>query len=151
MPESGFRHQNAVISGEQYAAERRYRNAADKASEQLPAGAGSVREVIIQALKYEFVRDGTVGCREVAPAPKAASPVPLPDFGGGISVEPGCRVIRDAVSCRCGAVAWSWAGPVDRNNQPLCGTPMARVVDHGEWHCAPDVERRFLIFLAWLT
>ena len=42
------------------------------------------------------------------------------------------------------------ASAVDRNNQPLCGIPTARVVDHGEWHRTPDVERRFLIALARL-
>ena len=50
-------------------------------SEELPAGAGSVRQVIVQVLKYGFVCDGPGGCRKIAPAPESAAPVPLANFG----------------------------------------------------------------------
>lgn len=45
-------------------------------SEQLSACAASVRKVIVQILKYEFVRNGA-GCgREVPLVPKSVAPVP---------------------------------------------------------------------------
>ena len=50
-------------------------------SEQLPAGAGSVMQVIIQVLKYSVLCDCAVGGRKVAPAPKLAPPVSFFEFG----------------------------------------------------------------------
>ncbi len=49
----------------------------DYLTEPLPAGAGRIGDVLLQVLKYDVFGDGTVGRREVPPAPKAPPPVAL--------------------------------------------------------------------------
>ena len=46
-------------------------------TKRLPAFAGRILDVLLQVLKYDIFRDGTVGGRKIPPAPKSLPPIPF--------------------------------------------------------------------------